>query len=175
MHLTSRTLPFDEFRRGYYAERPLARITRQGELRMNKTRWSSLAVAVSLLLAFTATAQQGGPNQTFTQRYGQQLNLTDIQKKQIDEMDAAFQKHNAEFLESYQKTMAEFREARQANDTAKLDAIRPKVDAARAEMMKLRGAHEERIAATFSDQQKAQWSKIKEEREARMKERQQHQ
>jgi Spy/CpxP family protein refolding chaperone len=147
---------------------------------MNKTRWSSLAVAVSLLFAFTAIAQergsqQGGANQTFTQRYGQQLNLTDNQKKQIDEMDAAFQKHNAEFIESYQKTMAEFREARQANDTAKLDALRPKVDSARAEMTKLRGAHEEKIAATFSDEQKAQWTKIKEEREARMKERQQHQ
>jgi hypothetical protein len=67
--------------------------------------------------------------------------------------------------------MAEFREARQANDTAKLDALRPKVDSARAEMTKLRGAHEEKIAATFNDDQKAQWNKIKEEREARMKER----
>ena len=146
---------------------------------MNKTRWSSLAVAVSLLFAFTAIAQQGGgqggPNQTFTQRYGQQLNLTDDQKKQIDEMDAKFQKNNAEFLESYQKTMAEYREARQANDTAKLDALRPKVDSARAEMSKLRGAHEEKIAAKFTDEQKAQWTKIKEEREARMKERAQHQ
>ncbi len=147
---------------------------------MNKTRWSCLAVAVSLLFAFTAIAQerggqQGGPNQTFTQRYGQQLNLTDDQKKQIDEMDAKFQKHNAEFLESYQKTMAEYREARQANDTAKLEALRPKVDSARTEMMKLRGAHEEKIAATFNDDQKAQWNKIKEEREARMKERAQHQ
>ncbi len=143
---------------------------------MNKTRWSILAAGVSLMLAFSAIAQQGGgPNQTFTQRYGQQLNLTDVQKKQIDEMDGKFQKDNATFIESYQKTMAEFREARQANDTAKLDAIRPKVDAARTEMTKLRGAHEEKIAATFSDEQKAQWTKIKEEREARMKERQQHQ
>jgi hypothetical protein len=90
-------------------------------------------------------------------------------------MDAKFQKDNAAFLESYQKTMAEFREARQANDTAKLDALRPKVDSARAEMMKLRGAHEEKIAATFNDDQKAQWKKIKEDREARMKERAQHQ
>ena len=70
--------------------------------------------------------------------------------------------------------MAEFREARQANDTAKLDALRPKVDAARAAMMKLRGAHEDKIAATFTDDQKAQWAKIKEEREARRKERAQH-
>ncbi len=142
---------------------------------MNKTQWSTLAAAISLVLAFTALGQQGGPNQTFTQRYGQQLNLTDDQKKQIDEMDGKFQKDNATFLESYQKTMAEFREARQANDTAKVEALRPKVDALRTDMTKLRGAHEEKIAATFNDDQKAQWKKIKEEREARMKERAQHQ
>ena len=142
---------------------------------MNKTRWSTLAAMLSLMFAFTAVAQQGGQNQTFTQRYGQQLNLTADQTKQIDEMDAKFQKEHATFIESYQKTMAEYREARQANDTAKLEALRPKVDAARAEMTKLRTAHEDKIAATFTDAQKAQWTKIKEEREARMKERMQHQ
>jgi hypothetical protein len=142
---------------------------------MNKTRWAILATAISLTIALTAFGQQGGQNQTFTQRYGQQLNLTDEQKKQIDEMDAKFQKNNAEFLDTYQKTMAEFREARQANDTAKLDALRPKVGTQRAEMTKLRGAHEDKIAATFNDDQKAQWKKIKEDREARMKERAQHQ
>ena len=42
-------------------------------------------------------------------------------------------------------------------------------------MMKLRTAHEDKIAATFNDDQKAQWTKIKEEREARMRERTQHQ
>ena len=126
-----------------------------------------------MLFALTAFAQQGGgQNQTFTQRYGQQLNLTDDQKKQIDELDAKFQKTNAEFLDTFQKTMAEYREARQANDTAKLDALKPKVDSQRAEMMKLRGPHEDKIAATFTDDQKTQWKKIKEEREARMKERQ---
>ncbi|MEA2240164.1 MAG: periplasmic protein CpxP/Spy [Thermoanaerobaculia bacterium] len=141
---------------------------------MNKTRWSILTAAVSLLFAFSVIGQ-GGPSQTFTQRYGQQLNLTDGQKKQIDEMDRIFQKNNSTFLESYQKTMAEYREARQANDSAKLEALKPKVDSLRPEMMKLRAAHEEKIAATFNDDQKAQWKKIKEEREARMKERMQHQ
>jgi len=42
-------------------------------------------------------------------------------------------------------------------------------------MMKLRGAQEDQIAATFNDEQKATWAKIKEERAARMKERAQHQ
>jgi Spy/CpxP family protein refolding chaperone len=147
---------------------------------MRKNRWLVLAVAVTLVFTFAALGQergnqQGAPNQTFTQRYGQQLNLTDAQKKQIDELDAAFQKNNADFLASYQKTMTEFREARQANDSAKIEALRPKVDSQRAEMVKLRGPHEDKIAATFNDDQKTQWKKIKEEREARMKERGQRQ
>jgi Spy/CpxP family protein refolding chaperone len=115
---------------------------------------------------------QGRQNQTFTERYGAQLNLTDVQKKQIDELDAKFQKEHAEFLESFQKTMTEYRAARQANDTAKIQELQPKFDTQRAEMTKLRTAHEEKIAASFTDEQKTAWKKIQEEREARMKQRQ---
>ena len=138
---------------------------------MNKNLLLCLAVAVCFVFTFAAMGQ-GRQNQTFTERYGQQLNLTDVQKKQIDELDAKFQKEHAEFLESFQKTMTEYREARQANDTAKVQELQPKVDEKRAEMTKLRTAHEEKIAATFTDDQKAQWKKIQEEREARMKQRQ---
>ena len=143
---------------------------------MIKTRLSMFAV-VSLIVATAAIAQERGSqrNQTFTERYGQQLNLTDTQKKQIDDLDKKFQEDNATFLESYQKTMSEYREARQANDTARIQTLQPKVDSLRTDMMKLRTAHEDKIAATFTDDQKTQWKKIKEEREARMKERAQRQ
>jgi Spy/CpxP family protein refolding chaperone len=143
---------------------------------MIKTRLSIFAI-VSLIVATAAIAQERGSqrNQTFTERYGQQLNLTDTQKKQIDDLDKKFQEDNATFLESYQKTMSEYREARQANDAARIQTLQPKVDSLRTDMMKLRTAHEDKIAATFTDDQKTQWKKIKEEREARMKERAQRQ
>ena len=67
------------------------------------------------------------------------------------------------------------REARQANDTAKMDALKPKYDSQRTEMMKLRGEHEGHIETVLTDAQKVEWNKIKAEREARMKERAQHQ
>src|SRR5207249_10048062 len=84
-------------------------------LRMIETRLSIFAV-VCLIFATAAIAQElgGQRNQTFTERYGQQLSLTDTQKKQIDDLDKTFQEENATFIESYQKTMTEFREARQA-------------------------------------------------------------
>ena len=134
-----------------------------------------LAVVVTLVFASVAFAQEGRRNMSFTERYGAQLNLTDAQKKAIDELDAKYQKDNAAFFEAYGKTMAEFRDARQANDQAKLDALKPKMDEQRAQMTKLRTAHEDEIAKSFTDEQKAQWTKIKEEREARMKERAQQQ
>src|SRR6058998_533400 len=111
----------------------------------------TLATVVGfLVLAVAAMAQEGRRNQTFTERYGAQLNLTDAQKKTIDELDQKFQKDNATFIETYQKTMADYREARQANDTAKLDALKPKVDEQRAEMTKLRTVHENNIAKSFT-------------------------
>ena len=130
----------------------------------------TFAVVIGLLVAVAAMAQEGRRNQTFTERYGAQLNLTDAQKKTIDELDQKFQKDNAAFMETYQKTMADYRGARDANDQAKLDALKPKVDEQRAQMTKLRTAHEENIAKSFTADQKAAWTKIKEEREARMKE-----
>src|SRR6266498_42058 len=109
----------------------------------------TLAVMIGLLVAVVAMAQEQRRNQTFTERYGAQLNLTDAQKKSIDELDQKFQKDNAAFMETYQKTM----------------------DEQRAQMTKLRTAHEDNIAKSFTADQKAAWTKIKEEREARMKER----
>ncbi len=132
----------------------------------------TLAVVIGLLFAVAAMAQEGRRNQSFTERYGAQLNLTDAQKKTIDELEAKFQKDNAAFLEELQKTMTDYRAARDANDQAKIDALKPKVDEQRAQMNKLRTAHEENIAKSFNADQKAAWTKIKEEREARMKERQ---
>ena len=137
-------------------------------------RVSILVLAATMAFAFAAVGQERKP-QTFTERYGQQLNLTDTQKKTIDDLEKKFDEDNAAFLDDYHKTMAEYREARQANDTAKVDALRPKMESQRAEMMKLRGVQEEKIATLFNDEQKATWAKIKEERAARMKERGQRQ
>ena len=142
---------------------------------MHKNRLSVLAVAAGLMFVTVAVAQEGRRPQTFTERYGQQLGLTETQTKTINDLENKFNADHAAFLDEYHKTMAEYREARQTNNTAKMDELRPKVESQRAEMTKLRTAQEEKIEATFTDAQKAKWSKIKEERAARMKQREQHQ
>jgi len=134
-----------------------------------------LAVSISLLFAMAAIAQEQRKPQTFTERYGEPLGLTAEQKKVIDGMENKFNEEHEKFLAEYRQTMSDYREARQANDQAKIDALKPKMDSQRAEMTKLRGVQEEKIETTLTDDQKAKWSKIKEERAARMKERDQHQ
>ena len=133
-----------------------------------------LAVVLGLVLAMPIFAQERRP-MSFTERYGEQLGLTDTQKKTIDEMEKKFDEEHATFLAEYRQTMTDYRAARQANDQAKIDALKPKMDSQRAEMSKLRSVQEDKIAGTFTDDQKAKWSKIKEERAARMKERDTHQ
>src|SRR6202035_2881646 len=105
------------------------------------------------------------------ERYGEQLGLTGEQKKVIDGMENKFNEEHEKFLTEYRQTMSDYRDARQANDQAKIDALKPKMDSQRAEMTKLRGVQEEKIETTLTSDQKAKWSKIKEERAARMKER----
>ena len=128
-----------------------------------------LAVSICFLFALAALAQEQRKPQSFTERYGTDLGLTDTQKKVIDDLEKKFNEDNAKFLADYKATMADARAAREANDQAKLDALKPTMDAQRAQMTKLRSTQEDKIAATFTDDQKAKWSKIKEEREARMK------
>ena len=127
-----------------------------------------IAILIGLLFAVALVAQERRM-QSFTERYGAELGLTDTQKTTIDDLEKKWNEDHEKFLTDYRATMAEFRAAREANDQAKLDELKPKMDAQRAEMMKLRAEQEEKIEKTFTDEQKAKWSKIKEERAARMK------
>jgi Spy/CpxP family protein refolding chaperone len=133
-----------------------------------------VTVVLGLVLAMPVLAQERRP-MSFTERYGEQLGLTETQKNVINDLEKKFDEDHAKFLAEFRQTMSDYRAARQANDQAKIDALKPKMDEQRAEMMKLRGVQEDKIAATFTDDQKAKWSKIKEERAARMKERESHQ
>jgi len=132
-----------------------------------------VAIGIALLIAVSAFAQERRM-QSFTERYGAELGLTDTQKTTIDGIEKKWNEDHEKFISEFRATMAEYRAAREANDQAKLDALKPKMDAQRAEMTKLRVEQEDKIAATFTDDQKAKWSKIKEERDARMKAREQH-
>src|SRR5207302_6593408 len=98
-----------------------------------------LTVLITFLVVMPLIAQEQRRPQTFTERYGEQLGLTDTQKTVINDLEKKFDEDHASFLAEYHQTMRDYREARQANDSARLDALKPKMESQRAEMMKLRG------------------------------------
>jgi Spy/CpxP family protein refolding chaperone len=138
------------------------------------------AIAVTLLgasLALAAPQEHGDGGHgrqmaSFNERYAQPLSLTDAQKAKIDAIQKDTREKNAAFFEESHKTMKELSDAKQANDTAKIDALKPTIDAQRAKMKEIRGAEDAQIATVLTADQNEKWQKLKAEHAA---ERGQHQ
>ena len=144
-------------------------------------KWTT-AVAVTLLgasLAFAAPNHEGmeghggkgGKRGGFSEKLAQKLNLTDAQKAQVQAIKKASWEQNSAFFEQSRATMKEFFAAKQANDTAKLDALKATVESQRAQMKQIRDAEDAKIAAVLTAEQNAQWQKLKAERAARHRDR----
>ena len=130
------------------------------------------AVAIALLGASLAVAapHEGGPHGKrggFERKLAQELNLTDAQKAQIKEIRKASHDANSAFFEKSRTLMQEFHAAKQANDTAKLDSLKPAMDAQRAQMKQIRDAEDAKIASVLTAEQNAKWQQLKAQHEAR--------
>jgi periplasmic protein CpxP/Spy len=102
----------------------------------------------------------------FSEMYAQKLNLTDAQKAQIADLDKNFRETNKAFFETQKQTREQFKAAKTANDTAKLDALRPAMESQRAQMKQLRDAQDAKIKTILTPEQRAQFDTLKAEREA---------
>ena len=143
----------------------------------------TIAIAVTLLgasLAIAAPQEAGngggrGGRQmmSFSERFGATLNLTDAQKAKIDAIQKETREKNATFFTEQRTTMKAYWDAKNANDTAKLDALKPAMDKQRAQMKEIRTAEDAKIAKELTSDQNAQWEKMKAERAAQQAQRQQ--
>jgi Spy/CpxP family protein refolding chaperone len=102
----------------------------------------------------------------FSEMYSQKLNLTDAQKAQIADLDKNFRETNKALFEASHQTREQFKAAKTANDTAKLDALRPAMESQRAQMKQLRDAQDAKIKTILTPEQRAQFDTLKAEREA---------
>jgi Spy/CpxP family protein refolding chaperone len=131
------------------------------------------AVALATLVATPIFAQEHGehrrPMLSFTTVFAAQLSLTDAQKTQIDAIEKRSREDNATFFESARNLMEQVRAAREANDTAKLDALKPQMDANHEQMKKLHDASLAKIVAVLTADQRAKFEKIKAEHDAQKK------
>ena len=131
-----------------------------------------IAVAVTLVGASLAFAQphEGGKQWGHGDRGGfgrklvEQLNLTDAQKAQVQQIKKDSREQNKAFFEQSRATMQAFFDAKQANDTAKLDSLKPQVQAQRAQMKQIRDAEDAKIASVLTADQNAKWQQLKAER-----------
>lgn len=142
---------------------------------MNTKKWlmgaAVLAVSASLAIAGTHQGKEGWGGHRghglMSEQLAQKLNLTDSQKQQVRDLNATFRKDNAAFFQSFRQTMKDVRAAKEANDTAKLDALKPTVDSQKAQMKQLRQAQEPKILSILTPDQQAQYQALKAQRQQR--------
>ena len=148
---------------------------------MKKMKWMTMAAAVTLTasLAFAAPHDgfgKGGKRGRhgrgeFGAHMAEKLNLTDAQKQQIKDLNQSFREANKPFFESAHALRMQARDARKANDTAKLDALKPQLEAQREQMKQLHEAQQQKIAAVLTPEQRAQLDAMKAERKQRREQR----
>jgi Spy/CpxP family protein refolding chaperone len=140
---------------------------------MNKNKWITMAavVALSTTVAFAAPHEgrggRHGRGGEFGARMAEKLNLSDAQKQQIKDLQTNFRESNKAFFDQVRDTHKQMAEAREANDTARLDALKATAESQHAQMKQLRDQQQQRIAALLTPEQRAQLDAMKAEREAR--------
>lgn len=148
---------------------------------MKTTKWMTMAAVVTLSasLAFAAPhpggkggkrgmhGMHGRDGQMMGQRMAPKLNLTEAQQQQIRDLQNGFRENNKAFFQSTRETRKQIREAKKAGDTAKIESLKPTLDAQREQMKQLRTAQQQQIVALLTPEQRTQWEAMKAEREQR--------
>lgn len=143
---------------------------------MKNSKWITAAAATIALTASLAIAapndgnghgwgREGGRGrQEMGARLAAKLNLTDLQKQQWQAIQADFRRDNQAFLDQAKQTRQDFFAAKKAGDTAKLEALKPTLQAQREQMKSLRQAQEQKLVALLTPEQKAQFDALKAQR-----------
>ena len=136
-------------------------------------KWMT-AVALVVFGASLAVAQdqpreRRGPGmgpRPFVEMFGTALSLTDPQKEQITGIEKKTREDNVAIFDAVRATMEEFHKAREANDTAKLESLKPVMDSQHAQLKAIHDAVMKQITATLTADQQAKLEKLRAEHEA---------
>jgi Spy/CpxP family protein refolding chaperone len=141
---------------------------------MKKSNWITGAAVLALSGALAFAGPNGhhgkhgkgqfGDKAARQERLAAELNLSADQKKQWDDTQQAFMAANKTFFVQSHETMKDYRDAKEANDTAKADSLKPTVEANRAQMKQLRETQNAKLMSILNEDQKAQFQKMMAER-----------
>jgi len=130
-------------------------------------------LALSTTIAFAAPHEgkgghrRGRAGQQYGQRFAEKLNLTDAQKAQVDQIRKSFREQNKAFFDSSRETFRQFHEAKKANDTARMESLKPAMQAAWDQMKQFRAQEQQQVLSVLTPEQRTQWEALKAERQQR--------
>jgi len=129
-----------------------------------------LTLGASLAIAAPHDGKFGGKrgrHGMMGERLAEKLNLTDAQKEQIRAIKQETREQNAAFFQSLRQTRQDLRAAREANDTAKLDALKGTLESQHAQMKQIRDAEQQRVLRVLTPEQRTQCEQLKAQRAER--------
>jgi protein CpxP len=140
----------------------------------SKKKWLTAAavMALSTSIAFAAPHEgkfggHGRRGQMFGKRMAEKLNLSDAQKQQIKDIRKASYDANKPFFDGARDLRKQFHAAKEANDTAKIESLKPQMESQRAQFKQIREAEMTKILNVLTADQRAQFEALKAERKAR--------
>lgn len=142
---------------------------------MKTKQWITIAAVVTLSATVAGAAPHGGGEgrhgrsrgREMRHRFVQKLNLTDAQQQQMRAIRESFKERNRDFFATARATREQFREARKANDTARLEALKPQMQSQREQMKEFRKQQHEQVLAILTAGQRAQLESMKAQRAQR--------
>jgi periplasmic protein CpxP/Spy len=139
-----------------------------------------MAVSASLAIAMPQEGKEGkgwgghrGHRGAMSEKLAQKLNLSDAQKQQLRDLNKQFRQDNKAFFESAKQTRQELRAAKEANDTAKLNSLKPTVESQKAQFKQLRDAQDAKVLSILTPDQQAQFKALQAKRAERFQKRSQ--
>ena len=136
---------------------------------MKKTISTAVALTLGATLAFAGPGEgkrgshgeKGKRGEAHMAHLAKKLNLTDAQKAQLEEQNKNFRLSNQARFDTFRDTKRQYREAVQANDTARAEALKATLQVQKGEMQQLRQAQHQALLSILTAEQKAQLEAMK--------------
>jgi Spy/CpxP family protein refolding chaperone len=130
-----------------------------------------LALGASLAFAGPGEGRKHGKHEmhgkggaAHMERMAEKLNLSEGQKIQMEELRKGFQVQNEPLWTAMKQTKSEMKAAREAGDTARVEALRATVEQQRTQMKDQRQAPHEQMMNILTPEQRTQLEAMKSER-----------
>lgn len=136
---------------------------------------AALGFSASLAVAGTSFGEghgrglKGKGRGDFGAKLAGKLNLTDAQQEQWKAIRKGSHEQNAAFFQQARQTMQDFRAAKQASDTTKMDSLMQTLQSQRAQMKQIRDAEKQQLLNILNADQRAQFQALEAQRAERGK------